>query len=273
MLINTLILIMVLLIARLLVVRFIRRTVSAPELRRKWLVSSRNGFLLLLLFGLMLIWGQELRTLALSLVAIALAFVVATKELILCISGSLVKSSSSAFSIGDRIQLKDFRGDVIDHGLLATTILEVGPAKDAQQRTGRMVVLPNSLFLSEPVVRESFTDKFGFQVFSVPFLREEDWRGARQALLDAANRFCSPYLEEVRAHMSRVAERRGIVVPGVDPCVTIRTPLAGEIHLVVRLPVRSGERADVEQTVLSEAFAESDFLSGESRADERRSKR
>jgi len=128
-LISTTILVVVIVILRAIIARFIRKSVSSTELRRRWLVQTRNGLLLLLLFGLIMIWGEELRTLALSVVAIAVAFVIATKELILCITGSVLKTGAGSFNIGDRIQIKDFRGDVIDQNLLATTILEVGPGK------------------------------------------------------------------------------------------------------------------------------------------------
>ncbi|MDP2285435.1 MAG: hypothetical protein Q8L06_14955, partial [Pseudohongiella sp.] len=82
---SSVILIVTVLALRALLGRFIRRSVASTELRRKWMVQSRNGLLLLLMLGLVLIWGEELRTLALSIVAIAVAFVVATKELILCV--------------------------------------------------------------------------------------------------------------------------------------------------------------------------------------------
>ncbi|WP_217988336.1 mechanosensitive ion channel [Aliifodinibius salipaludis] len=114
MFISTAILILVTIILRWLFSRYIRRSVSSTELWRRWLVQSRNGLLLLLLLGLLFIWGEELRTLALSIVAIVVAFVVATKELILCVTGSIFKAGAGSFNIGDRIQIKDFRGDVID---------------------------------------------------------------------------------------------------------------------------------------------------------------
>ncbi|MDP2380581.1 MAG: mechanosensitive ion channel, partial [Pseudohongiella sp.] len=132
---SSVILIVTVLALRALLGRFIRRSVASTELRRKWMVQSRNGLLLLLMLGLVLIWGEELRTLALSIVAIAVAFVVATKELILCVIGTLLKTVSNSFNLGDRIQVKDFRGDVIDQNLLATTIMEVGPGKITHQRT------------------------------------------------------------------------------------------------------------------------------------------
>ncbi|AQZ93616.1 mechanosensitive ion channel domain-containing protein [Halopseudomonas phragmitis] len=258
-LISTVLLLLTVFIARALAGRFIRKTVNSIELQRKWLVNTRNGFLLLLLLGLVIIWGNELRTLALSIVAIAVAFVVATKELILCVTGSILKTGSGSFNIGDRIQIKDFRGDVIDQSLLATTILEVGPGKITHQRTGRMIVIPNALFVSEPVINESFTHDFVFHVFTVPFKREDNWQAAQQAFLDAANRHCEPYLEAVRRYMKRFNVQRGLEVPSVEPRVTIQVPVAGEVHLIVRLPTRSGQRGYIEQTVLSEVLSKHDF--------------
>lgn len=258
--INTVILIVVLIVSRALVVRFIRRAVPSAELRGRWLVNSRNGFLLLLALGLILIWGDELRTLALSVVAIAVAFVVATKELILCFTGSILKSGSRSFDFGDRIQIKDFRGDVIDHTLLATTILEVGPGKATHQRTGRMIVIPNALFVSEPVINESFTENYEFHVFTVPFRREDNWREAQVAFVEAAKRYCQPYLEAARRHMNKVGGQRGLELPSVEPRVTLQVPVANEIHLLIRVPTKSGYRSHAEQTILSEVFSKNDFL-------------
>src|SRR5690554_6451045 len=246
-------------ILRALTTRFIQRTVQSPELRGKWLINSRNGFLLLMLLGLVMIWGEELRTLALSIVAIAVAFVVATKELILCFTGSILKSGSRSFVLGDRIQIKDLRGDVIDQSLLATTILEVGPGKHLHQRTGRRIVIPNALFVSEPVINESFTTHYDFHVFTIPFKREDNWQAAQQALLASATRHCEPYLELVRRYMSKIGNQRGLMMPSVDPRVTIQVPVAGEIHLTVRIPAKAGERNFVEQAILTDVFSENDF--------------
>lgn len=245
---------MILLIVLFLTRRYILKRVASVELRRKWIVQTRNGLILIFLLGLLIIWGDELRTLALSVVAIAMALVLATKELILCVTGSILKSVAGSFDIGDRIQIKDFRGDVIDQNLLATTIMEVGPGKMTHQRTGRMTVIPNSLFLAEPVINESFTNNYLLHVFTVPFKREDDWKGAQTALLESANRHCSDSLEEVRSYMNKVSQQRGLDVPTVDPRVTITTPVAGEVHLVVRIPAKASEKVYIEQSILSDVL-------------------
>ncbi|AFJ03247.1 putative integral membrane protein [Methylophaga frappieri] len=252
--ISSVILITAVLILRALAARFIRQKIESYELRRRWLVQSRNGLILFMALGLIFIWGQELRTLALSVVAIAVAFVVATKELILCVMGSLLKTGAGSFTIGDRIQVKEFRGDVIDQNLLATTILEVGPGQLIHQRTGRLVVLPNAIFVAEPVINESYTNDYTLHVFTVPFKREDDWQAAQKAFLKAAQRHCQPYLEEVRNYMNQISRHRGVEVPSVEPRVTLQVPEADEIHLVIRIPARAFQRVQVEQAILNEAL-------------------
>ncbi|SFX45110.1 mechanosensitive ion channel domain-containing protein [Marinospirillum alkaliphilum] len=259
-LLSTLVLLVAMLVLRAIGARLIRRSVESTELRRKWLVQSRNGLLLLTLLGLFMIWGEELRTLALSVVAIAVAFVVATKELILCVTGGLLKTGARSFDIGDRIQIKDFRGDVIDQNLLVTTILEVGPGKLTHQRTGRMIVLPNALFVSEPVINESFTHDYVLHVFTVPFMRKDHWREAQQQLLESAQKHCAPYLENVRRHMNRVASQRGLEVPTVEPRVSLQFPEPDEVHLVVRVPAKAAQRSYIEQSILAEVFEAQDYL-------------
>lgn len=257
--ISTVLLILIIGVMRLLSRRYILKSVTSQELRRKWIVQSRNGLILLFLLGMILIWGEELRTLAISVVAIAVALVIATKELILCVTGSILKSAASSFDIGDRIQVKDFRGDVIDQNLLATTILEVGPGKLSQQRTGRMTVIPNALFLSEPVINESYTHDYALHVFTVPFKREDSWKAAQVAMQQSADKMCAPYLEDVRSFMEKLSDRRGLDVPSVDPRVSISVPVAGEIHLIVRIPARTAERSFIEQAILSDVFENHDF--------------
>lgn len=257
---STVLLALVLLIVRAVVSRWIKRTVPSADLRRRWLVQTRTALLLLLALGVVIIWGSELRTLALSVVAIAVALVVATKELILCVMGSMLKAGARAFTIGDRIQVRDIRGDVIDQNLLATKVMEIGPGRLTHQRTGRVIVIPNALFMSEPVINESFAQDYVLHVFTVPFRLTDDWRAARSALLAAARRQAEPYMDEVRTHMQRIAERQALDVPSVEPRVTLQIPAAGEVHLIVRVPAEARRRGHIEQAILAECFEHTDYL-------------
>jgi small-conductance mechanosensitive channel len=110
---------------RQLLVQWVRRSaIQSADLRRRWIVQIRNGCFLLVLMGLVFIWVTELLAIAFSIAAFIVALVLATKELILCLTGSFLKVSSRAFSVGDRIEVGTFRGDVIDQTLLVTDVTQ-----------------------------------------------------------------------------------------------------------------------------------------------------
>ena len=59
--------------------------------------------------------------------------------------------------------------------------------------------------------------------------------------------------------MRKVSELRGLDVPSVDPRVRISVPVAGEVHLIIRIPAKTAERSYIEQSILSEVLEKNDF--------------
>lgn len=253
------ILLAVVLAARQVLGRLALRHVTQPEARLKWLVAIRNGLILFFIGALIAIWAQEIRTFAISLVAIGAAIVVATKELVQCFSGYLLRATGQSYSIGDRIEVGSFRGDVIDHNLLTTTIREIGPGRAFHMHTGRTVVFPNSLLFSAPVINESATQTYVVHVLSIPISAQQDWQRAERILLEAASAECSPFLEEARKYMERLEQTHGISGPSVEPRVAVQIPEPGRLHLLVRIPVPAGRHGRIEQNILRRFLA--DFYS------------
>lgn len=238
------------LVLRALVVRAVARSVDRPELRRKWIVSIRNGVIVLVGAGLTAIWADALRTLAVSLLALAVALVIATKELLQSILASLMKAVTNPYSLGDRIEIGGYRGDVIDQSLLTTTILEVGPGKAFHMRTGRKITFPNGLLLSTGVVNESYTEHFVVHSFSIPLKLEEDWQRAEQILLEAANEQCRDFLEAARESMRKLEETYGLDGLSVDPRVHVQVSDPGRLNLLVRFPAPVGRQGRIEQAIV-----------------------
>lgn len=252
-LLATFVLVLVVIVLQLTLSRLIRRTRWAtPELQLRWRSQTRLLALVILAFGFLLIWGKELRTLALSMVAVAVALVIATKELISCVMGSLFRFGSKIFSVGDRVEIGGVRGDVIDTGLIATQLLETGPAHD---RTGRLVVVPNSLLLAGRVINETFTDEYVLHVFPVPLTEGLDWRQAERTLLQAAWDATAIYREGMRTSLAKLdakhhlAKARELPERG-EPTVLLRVGDKGLVELIARVPAPAREKGVVEQDII-----------------------
>lgn len=250
-LIRTGLMLAILLLVRwIIIVRLRNNSGMSKDMRRRWAAQIRLALIFFLLLGLMMIWGTELRTFAVSIVAIAAAIVIATKELIMCVSGSILKASGRSFQIGDRVEVGAFRGDVVDQTLLTTTILEVGPGPSIHQHTGRTIVVPNSLLLTAPVVNETFSNEYVLHVFSVPIIEGEQWQEAEAALLQAARAECTEFQEDAEQHMLRFVQRRGLESLSVEPRVSLHIDDSKSIVLLTRIAVPARRRGRVEQAIL-----------------------
>ena len=177
-----------------------------PMIRRQHIVRLRNITLFFIFTVVVVIWIEQLRTIAAAAVVIAAAIVIATKEFLLNIVGYFYRSTAKFFTIGDRIEIEGIRGDVIDQNLMAITLLEIGPGTKTHQYTGLTVQIPNSLFLANTVKNETnLWSDYVFHLMTIPIQADGNWKAKEKALLEAAREICSPYLGDARRAMSAQA--------------------------------------------------------------------
>ncbi|MBL7664033.1 MAG: mechanosensitive ion channel family protein [Bacteriovoracaceae bacterium] len=220
------------------------------ERRQRIIIQSRLIFILLSISTVFIIWGSEIKSVALSIAAVAAAIAIATKELFLCIAGSFWRISSRPFSLGDRIEIEDIRGDVIDMGLFATVVLEVGPKNLTHQFTGRAITIPNSVFLTKPVINETFSTEYVLHVIVVPLSINDNWQLAEKCLLEAANMACGEHIEKARRHMTRITNRQNVPTPTIEPNISVKVPEVDKINLVLRITIPAYNRSRTEQAII-----------------------
>lgn len=144
-------LILTLMAIRVVAGRALRRRENLTDtVARRWSANVRNLLVLIAVIGLIMIWAPQLRTFALSLTAVAVAIVVATKELILCLSGAAFRTFNRAFSVGDIVEIGSSKGEIVDLNLLALRLKEFDSREGSVMPTGRTLVLPYSLLFSSP---------------------------------------------------------------------------------------------------------------------------
>lgn len=254
--VSTLVLFLSFLLFRWATIVTIRRW-NAPsgEEKRRWIIQIKNVSLIILAAGLFGIWATELRAFALSLVAVAAALTIATKEILQCFLGGFYKASTRPFEIGDRIEVNGYRGEVIDHNFLCTTLLEIGPAREVVMLSGRQVVIPNSLFLLHPIQNQSLQEEYVLQSVRLIVNAGEDWRELEKVLLEAANRECSSFLEPARISMARIGQREGLDLPRVEPKVTFQYDDHGSLRATLRFPSPLDRVSRVEQAIIRSVIA------------------
>lgn len=242
-----------LLAIRFIAVRAITTSKTIPnDHRRQWIVKARSLALLIFIAGLLVIWASELQNFAISLVAVAAAVVIALKELIMNVSGFFAQASAKPFGVGDRIEIAGIRGDVVDLNPFFTRVLEIGPGHLTNQYTGRAVNIPNSIFLSQNIINESFTEHFTLHVFTVPVHYNEHFQVVRKLLLEAAEQCCRPFIAEAKKVFSTFGQEQGIETPSVEPRVHIHFAAPEKVDLIVRIPAPISRKGRIEQDILNQ---------------------
>ena len=247
----TLILILSLVVVRAIAGHAIRnRTDAAPHAQRRWTASVRNALFFIGLMGVVLIWAPQLRTFALSLTAVAVAIVVATKELILCLSGAFLRASSRSFEIGDWIEVGGIRGEVVDHTVLATTLHEFQDSPQSFTPTGRTVVVPNSLFLASPVRNQTALREHVYHRFVVTLEPTFAAFRERPAIEEIVRARYAPYREAAARANATIERRTGSDLPDPAPLTRFGTTDLGRcrIEITIFCPPETADKLEDEIT-------------------------
>lgn len=149
-------------------------------------ISTFIGYLITIVF-LTIIFSDKLGgfTVALGVAGAGIAF--ALQEVIASFAGWLAIMFGGFYNTGDRVQLGGIKGDVMDIGVLRTTIMETGQWVDGDLYNGRIVLIANSYVFKEPVFNYSGDFPFLWDEIKIPIQYGSNYDKAQEIILNAGN--------------------------------------------------------------------------------------
>ncbi len=251
---GTLLLVPGVLLARTVLLRLYlsRRPLLTIDDKRRALVVSRNMALIACALGLFGVWFAQIQTFALSMVALAAATVLATKELIMCFSGSLMRMLTKQYSVGDFIEIGHIRGRVVDINLFNTLVMEIGPNALVEHMSGQTVSFPNSLVLSQPLWRDNVFGSYVVHTFEIPVPIALDSAAVLPPLRAVLEQRCAAETATIAAYLEQVQAQRLFITPPAEPHIAC-VPFDDKLYkLVIRFAAPLQRRLDIQQAVLDE---------------------
>jgi len=223
------------------------------EVQRKWMSRTKNGTFILIIVILFMLWQTEINRFALSVTAIAIAIVVASKEIILCFTGSIQRASSRSFVIGDWIEVGKLCGEVIEHNLMATVIQEIDLHHGQYHYTGKTATLPNSMFFSYAVKNLNFMKRYVYHNFHITIVEFVNLYPLFPELREQIEAHCEDFHEVATRYNSVIEKHAGVDLPGSEPHIHINSGPNGEqnIHIMIFCPT---ERAAHLEQLIREDF-------------------
>jgi len=181
-------------------VRIIWHRTENPTIRYRWRKTIAYIAVSLAIILVGRVWLAGMQSLATIIGLMTAGLAIALQDIVKSIAGWAFILWRKPFSAGDRIQVGNHAGDVIDIRIFQFSLMEIRNWIDAEQSTGRVIHLPNSLIWSEPVANYSSGFEFIWNEIPVLVTFESDWEKAKKILLETT--------EKHAAHVGGEAERR-----------------------------------------------------------------
>lgn len=156
---------------------------------------------------------------ALGVTGAGIAF--ALQEVIASIAGWVAIAFGRYYSTGDRIQMGGVKGDVIDIGILRTTLMEIGQWVDGDLYNGRIVRIANNSIFKDPVFNYSADFPFLWDEITLPIRYGSDWVYTSTVVQSTLDEVCGDFARQSMASWAKACKRYALEDARIKPLVTL----------------------------------------------------
>jgi len=228
--------------------RVLNRQLDDAGDRYQWRKGTGYVAVVLALVILGSIWIDAIRDLGTFLGLIGAGLAIALRDVWTNLAGWAVIILRKPFRVGDRIQVGEHSGDVVDIGLLQFYLLEVGNWVHAEQTTGRILHLPNSRVLEHSVANHTAEFPFVWHEIEVTVTFESDWRRAREILQRIVEDEAGWVVAEAEAAVKEATRRLFIRYGTLTPTVYLAAQESG-VLLTLRFMCPARRRRVMKQAL------------------------
>jgi len=211
-----------------------------------------------IIFGSIIIlrvWFKGFRSLDTFLGLLSAGLAIASKDIIMDFFGWIFIVIKRPFKIGDRIQIGELRGDVIDTSILQFTLLEIGNWVDAEQSTGRVIHVPNSMVFNNPIANYVMGFQYIWNEIPVLITFESNWKKAKKILLNIAQKHAEHFSREAEKRIIEASKRFMIFYSKLTPTVYTSVKDSG-VLLTIRYLCKPRRRRNSEQAIWEDILEE-----------------
>jgi len=235
--------------------RTVLRYIQDSRRRYQLLLLRRIALWSLVVVVIGFAFASELGSIATFAGLITAGIAVAMQSVLVSIVGYFFLIGKYGIRVGDRVQIGEVAGEVIDLGLVRMYLMELG-AKGAMGPTGRVVAFANSLVfqVSGGLFKQIPGVNFSWREVVLNLPPGADYAAIKAQLLASMQTALSAYLPEILRQTKEI-ERTTLSPSAGDAQPQVRLHFAGSIvEAHVRYPVHLGHAAEIDEQV-TEALA------------------
>jgi small-conductance mechanosensitive channel len=216
-----------------LIVSFAKRHLKNHDTIYATRKISRYLHFIISAFIIAQLWFKGIQSFGTFLGLFTAGVAIALKDVVTNFAGWIYLLWQAPFKIGDRIQIQDHQGDVIDIGVFKFTLLEIGNWVDANQSTGRMIRIPNADIFNQPIA--NYSKGFNYIWYEIPVVvtYESDWKKTKALLNDLISEYCKQYEDQLKRELRHAQKDYPINYTYITPTIYTST-LDHGIRLTIR---------------------------------------
>ncbi|KAA3656857.1 MAG: mechanosensitive ion channel family protein, partial [Chloroflexi bacterium] len=226
-LLGTFAILVLLLLLRPLVIALVSRRTDDSSILYRWRKGSEYLTLLLGVLVISRIWLTDTRSMATYLGLLSAGLAIALQDPIANFVGWFFLIWRRPFEVGDRIQIGDQAGDVIDIRFFQFTLMEIRNWVNADQSTGRVLHLPNKKVFNDGIANYSKGFAYIWHEIPVEITFESDWQKAKVILQTIAERHTTHLSGDARERVREAARRYMMNFENLTPIVYTKVNASG----------------------------------------------
>ncbi len=199
------------------------------------------------------LWIDEFKSLLTFFGLLSAGIAIALKDPVTDLAGWFFIIWRKPFEVGDRIQLGDHAGDVIDVRIFQFTIIEIGNWVDADQSTGRIMHVPNSKVFVEVLANYSIGFNYIWHEIGVLVTFESDWKKAKELLMTIVNDKSENISKSAERKIKDASKKYMIFYKKLTPIVYTSVKDSG-VMLTMRFLCDPRQRRGKEQAIWEEVL-------------------
>jgi small-conductance mechanosensitive channel len=168
------------------------------------------------------IWVKNPQALLVAYGLIGAGMAVALQDVFKNFVGGITVFLTSPYKVGDRIEVNGEFGDVIDIGIMYSTVMEMREWVGGDQATGRICTIPNGWVLSYVVNNYTRDHKFIWDEIQLPITYDSDWKDAMKRILHIVKSETKTTAEEAEREISRIKQKFFVHKRDVQPNIFLQ---------------------------------------------------
>jgi len=190
--------------------------------QRYSLRKTASTILSIIVFGAILsVWSKDATTLVVAFGLLSAGIAIALQDLLRNVAGGLIIFITKPFIAGDRIQVDNDMGDVLDIKLFYTILMEIREWVDGDQYTGRITQIPNSFVLNKSI--KNYTKHFSFiwDEVHIMITYDSNLKKAKEIALEIAHEVADPFKITAANELNDLGEKYLITPSDIDEQIYI----------------------------------------------------